>query len=161
MVADVVSYSAMMERDEADTLSRLFALRTQLVEPAISSRGGRIVKTMGDGVLAEFPSVVNAVDAAVAVQEGLGDWPDIGEPLKLRIGVHLGDVAVRDDDLYGDGVNVAARLEQGAEPGGILISGAAHDQLAGHYGGRFADAGALELKNIARPVQAWSWYTSP
>lgn len=157
VVADVVGYSAMMERDEADTLSRLFALRTQLVEPAISSRGGRIVKTTGDGVLAEFPSVVNAVEAAVAVQEGLDDWPDIGEPLRLRIGVHIGDVAVKEGDLYGDGVNVAARLEQAAEPGGVLISGAAYDQLVGHAEDRFTDAGALDLKNIARQVQAWRW----
>ena len=157
VVADVVGYSAMMERDEADTLSRLFAMRSQLIEPAVSTRGGHIVKTIGDGVLAEFPSVVNAVEAAVAVQEGLADWPDIGEPLRLRIGVHLGDVAIRDEDIFGDGVNVAARLEQAAEPGGILISGAAHDQLVGHFKGSFVDAGALELKNISRPVQAWHW----
>jgi TolB-like protein len=157
VVGDVVGYTAMMERDEADTLSRLFALRSQLIEPATSNRGGRIVKTIGDGVLAEFPSVVNAVEAAIAIQEGLGDWPDIGEPLTLRIGVHLGDVLVRDDDIYGDGVNVAARLEQAADPGGILISGAARDQLAGHHADQFAEVGGLDLKNVARTISGWRW----
>lgn len=157
VVADVVGYSAMMERDEAGTLSRVFALRTQVFEPAVASGGGHIIKTTGDGVLAEFPSVVNAVEAAVAVQEGIAEWPDIGEPLRLRIGIHLGDVAVRGGDVFGSGVNIAARLEQAAEPGGILISGAVHDQLTGHFDGRFADAGMLTLKNISRPVPGWRW----
>lgn len=157
VVADIVGYSAMMERDEADTISRVFALRSQLLEPAITTRGGRVVKTMGDGLLAEFPSAVHAIDAAIAVQEGLGDWPDVGEPLRLRIGVHVGDVAVEDDDLFGDGVNIAARLEQRSDPGGILISGIAHDHTSGHFGDRFEHAGDLKLKNISRPMPAWRW----
>ncbi len=160
VVADVVGYSAMMERDEADALSRVFAMRSQVFEPESSSRGGRIVKTMGDGLLVEFPSAVKAVEAAVAVQKGLAEWPDIGERLMLRIGLHIGDVMIREDDIFGSGVNIAARLEQAAEPGGILISGAAHDQLGSRLGSEFDDAGLLTLKNISTPVRVWSWGTS-
>jgi adenylate cyclase len=121
-VADIVGYSAVMERYEPGTLARVMALRDQLIEPAIGAARGRVVKTTGDGVLAEFRSVVYPVEAAIAIQEGLAGWPDVGAPLQLRIGIHSGVVMVRDGDIFGDGVNIAARLEQAAEPGGILIS---------------------------------------
>jgi TolB-like protein len=160
VVADVVGYSGMMERDEADTLARVLALRTQLFEPAAASRGGRIVKTTGDGLLLEFPSVVHAVDAAIFVQEQLVAWPHAGEPLMLRIGIHLGDVMVRDDDVFGTGVNLAARLEQAAEPGGVLISNTVFEQLAGTGGEEFVDGGVRHLKNISRPMQTWAWRRS-
>jgi len=146
----------MMEKDEADTLSRLFALRTQLVEPAVASGGGKIVKTTGDGVLAEFLSAVRAVEAALAIQKGLDKWPDIGEPLQLRIGIHIGDVIARGDDIFGDGVNIAARLEQAADPGGVLVSSAVYDQVASHFPDVFSDAGEQELKNISRRIRAWT-----
>lgn len=157
LVADVVGYSALMEQNEADTLSRLFALRAQLVEPAIGTHGGTVVKTTGDGVLARFQSAVKAVEAATSIQRGLADWPDIGEPLQLRIGVHVGDVVVRDGDIYGDGVNLAARLEQAAAPGSVLVSFAVYDQITGDLKKEFTDAGTLDLKNISRPVQGWQW----
>lgn len=157
VVGDIVGYSAMIGRNEADTLAKVFAFQSQLLEPTVAEHGGRVVKTTGDGFLAEFSSVVNAVRCAIAVQVGLGEWPDVGDPLSLRIGVHLGDVVVRDGDIYGDGVNIAARLEQAAEPGGILVSSTIWDQMAGHDVARFSEAGAMELKNIDRPIHTWRW----
>lgn len=137
VVGDIVGYSAMIGRNEADTLARVFAFQSQLLEPTVAEHGGRVVKTTGVGFLAEFSSVVNAVRCAIGVQIGLGQWPDVGDPLSLRIGVHLGDVVVRDGDIYGDGVNIAARLEQAADPGGILVSSTIWDQMAGQDVGRF------------------------
>ena len=157
VIADVVGYSAMMEHDEPGTLSRLFALQAQVIEPAISAHAGRVVKTTGDGVLAEFTSVASAVDAAVAIQRGITEWPDVGEPLRLRIGIHVGEVLARDGDIYGDAVNIAARLEQAADAGGILLSKAGHDQLADRTARQFEEAGPLSLKNISRDVQALRW----
>lgn len=157
VVGDVVGYSAMIGRSEPDTLAKVFAFQTQILEPSVASHGGRIVKTTGDGFLAEFASVVMAVESAVAMQTALADWPDVGDPLSLRIGIHLGDVAVRDGDIYGDGVNIAARLEQAADAGGILVSATVHEQLRGHDVGTFAEVGPLGLKNISRPIIAWRW----
>lgn len=157
VVGDIVGYSAMLGRNEPDTLAKVFAFQTQLLEPTAGEHGGRVVKTTGDGFLAEFPSAIKAVEAAVAMQVALAEWPDIGDPLSLRIGVHLGDIVVRDGDIFGDGVNIAARLEQAADPGGVLVSAAVHDQLQGHALGPFAETGELELKNISRPVVGWRW----
>jgi adenylate cyclase len=158
LAADVVGYSRLMERDEAGTLARLKAHREELAEPLIAEHRGRVVKLMGDGALCEFASVVDAVACAVAVQEGTArrgtDAPE-AERLRFRVGVNLGDVIVEGEDIYGDGVNVAARLEQLAEPGGIVISGTAFDQLRGDLGRAFAPLGEQRLKNIERPVRAY------
>ncbi len=160
VAADVAGYSRLMGADEEGTLAALRAHREELLEPHIAEHGGRIVKLMGDGVLAEFQSVVNAVRWSVAVQEGMAQR-NAGTPadsrIEFRIGVHLGDVIIDGEDIYGDGVNVAARLEGLAEPGGVAISGIAHDSLVGRMDAAFADAGEVALKNIARPVRVWKW----
>jgi class 3 adenylate cyclase/tetratricopeptide (TPR) repeat protein len=156
--ADVVGYSALMERDEPGTLARLFALRAQVLEPLIAEHGGRVFKTTGDGVLAEFGSALRAVEAGVAVQSALALRPDRdGTSLKLRVGVHAGEVVVVDGDLFGDDVNLAARLEGAADPGGIMISVAAHQRLKGALAEQFSEAGELDLKNISRPVRGFRW----
>ena len=127
LAADIVNYSGLMEADEAGTLASIRALRSEVIEPQIADHRGRIVKLMGDGALCEFASVVNAVACAVAIQKAMAERQESiseAERIRFRIGVNLGDIVVEDDgDLYGDGVNVAARLEQLAEPGSILISG--------------------------------------
>lgn len=158
LAADVVGYSRLVERDEADTLPRLKAHRKELVEPLVAEHGGRVVKLMGDGILCEFPSVVDAVQCAVLIQKGMAvreaDVPSHRE-IRLRIGINLGDVVHEEGDLYGDGVNIAARLEQLAESGGIAISGTAHDQLQGKLGCGFAFLGEQRVKNIERPVRVY------
>src|SRR3954447_21459786 len=137
LAADVVGYSRLMERDEAGTLARLKAHRKELVEPLVAGHRGRVVKLMGDGALVEFASAVDAVECAVAIQDGMArretGLPE-GERVRFRVGINLGDVIVEGGDLYGDGVNVAARLEQLAEPGGIVVSGTAFDHLRGALG---------------------------
>src|SRR4051794_15701302 len=147
-----------MEREEAGTLDRLKAHRKELAEPLVAEHRGRIVKLMGDGSLCEFASVVDAVACAVAVQRGLAER-EAGVPeaerIRFRIGVNLGDVIVEGEDIYGDGVNVAARLERLAEPGGIVISGTVFDHLRGELGCTFASLGEQHLKNIERPVRAY------
>jgi adenylate cyclase len=159
LAADVVGYSSLMERDEDRTLARLKALRKELIEPLIAEHQGRIVKLMGDGALCEFASVVDAVRCAVLIQQGTAER-DSGNPederIRFRIGVNLGDVIREaDGDLYGDGVNVAARLEQLAEPGGVVVSGTAYDQLHGKLDLALDFAGEQQVKNIARPVHVW------
>ena len=158
LAADVVGYSRLMERDEQGTLERLKAHRKELIDPLVAEHRGRIVKLMGDGALVEFASVVDAVACAVAIQEGMAereaDVPE-AERIRFRIGVNLGDVIVEGEDIYGDGVNVAARLEQLAEPGGIVVSGTAFDHLRGELGRSFASLGEQRLKNIERPVRAY------
>jgi adenylate cyclase len=149
LAADVVGYSALVERDEAGTLARLATMRGRVIEPLLAEHRGRLVKLIGDGLLVEFGSVVEATACAVAIQER----NDSG--LSLRIGLNLGDVVVAGEDLYGDGVNVAARLEGLAEPGGIVVSGTVRDQLHGQPGLGFASLGEPRLKNIARPVRAY------
>ena len=149
LAADVVGYSRLVERDEAGTLARLAALRADVIEPALAEHRGRLVKLIGDGVLAEFGSVVDAVACAIDIHQRNADG------LPLRIGVNLGDVVADGDDIYGDGVNVAARLEGIAEPGGIVVSGTAWDHLHGQPGLSFASLGEQQLKNIARPVRAY------
>jgi len=156
--ADVVGYSRLIGLDEEGTLDRLRAHRAELIDLKISEHGGRIVKTMGDGLLLEFPSVVNATRCAVDIQSGMTNR-NAGlvdeERIEFRIGIHLGDVVVEDDDIYGDGVNVAARLEGLADPGGICLSRAARDQVLDRMDVPLEDLGEIEVKNIARRVQVF------
>lgn len=154
LAADVVGYSSMMRDDEAGTLSALKAHRNDLFNPEAEKRGGRIVKLMGDGVLVEFASVVDAVECALAVQRRLAE---AAGPIKLRIGVNLGDIIIDGDDIYGDGVNIAARLEALAEPGGICISSLVHESIGNRIDSPFKNAGEQELKNIDRPIRVWKW----
>src|SRR5918998_571481 len=150
LAADVVGYSRLMERDEDRTLARLKALRTELVEPLVAEYQGRIVKLMGDGLLAEFASVVDAVRCAVLIQRGIAEREAAApedQRIRFRIGINLGDV-IREADggLYGDGVNVAARLEQLAEPGGVVVFGTACDHPRGGVGRAVAPPGRPRLK---------------
>ena len=155
---DVVGYSRLMERDERGTLATLTEHRTERLEPTLARHGGRLIKLIGDGALVEFGSVVDALNAAIEFQRSMTsanlDRRD-DERIVFRIGVHVGDVIVDGDDLYGDGMNVAARLEGHAPPGGILISGNAKDAVVNRVSAEFCDLGRLPLKNIERPVQAF------
>jgi adenylate cyclase len=155
--ADVVGYGRLMGADETGTLTSLKAHRKELIDPTIATHHGRIVKLMGDGALVEFPSVVEAVHCAVDVQKGVaernGDVPR-DRRIDFRIGVNLGDVIIEDDDIYGDGVNVAARLQGLAEPGGICVSGTAFDQVEGKLDCGYEFLGARHVKNIAKPVRS-------
>ena len=158
LAADVVGYSRLMGRDESGTLSRLREHRTQRLEPTLARHGGRLVKLTGDGALVEFPSAVDAVSAAIEFQQAMAeankDQAD-DTAIVFRVGLHLGDLIVEGDDLYGDGVNVAARLEAEAPPGGIVISRNVYEAVLGRLEAAFADLGSLALKNIERPVQAF------
>jgi adenylate cyclase len=158
VVSDVVGYSRLMGEDEVGT-ARLVRERREAATPIVRSFGGRLVKTTGDGVLLEFPSVVAAVESAIAIQKmmvernaGLAE----GKRILYRIGVNLGDVLIEGDDILGDGVNVAARLEQIAESGGICLSRSAYDHVRGRVEANFIDLGEQRLKNIAEPVHAYS-----
>ncbi len=158
LAADVVGYSRLMEEDEVGTLVALKSRRKEVLEPLITKHQGRVFKVMGDGVLVEFGSAVNAIQCAVALQEGMAaannDQPQ-DRQIVLRIGVNLGDVIVEGSDLYGEGVNIAARLEAIAEPGGVIVSGAAYDHVGTRIKVGFDDLGAQTLKNIAQPVRAY------
>jgi adenylate cyclase len=159
LAADVVGFARLMERDEDGTLARLKAHRKELAEPLIAEHRGRTVKLMGDGALCEFASVVDAARCAVLIQQGMvereGSFPE-SERIRFRIGINLGDVIHEDDgDLYGDGVNVAARLEQLAEPGGVVVSGTAYDHLQGKLDLPLDFMGEQHVKNIDRPVRAY------
>ncbi len=154
--ADVVGYSRLMGEDEAGTLVALKAHRAELVDPEIARHSGRMVKLMGDGALVEFASVVDAVECARAIQRGMvGRNVGVteGQRIEFRIGVNVGDIIVDGDDIYGDGVNVAARIEALAEPGGICISRTARDQVRDKLDITLGDMGEVEVKNIARPVR--------
>jgi adenylate cyclase len=156
--ADVVGYSRLMGLDEAGTLSRLNALRRGLIEPAIAAHAGRIVKLMGDGVLVEFASAVDAVTCAIEIQRQLRERDADGseaDPIRFRIGINVGDIIIEGDDILGDGVNIAARIEGIAEPGGISISEDAWRQVQGKVAANFVDGGEQSLKNIARPVRVY------
>jgi len=158
LAADVAGYSRLTGLDEEGTLKRLRKLRRELINPAVTLHRGRIVKTTGDGLLIEFPSVVDAVRCALDVQRGMdGRNEDIpaNQRIEFRIGINLGDVVVEGDDLLGDGVNVAARLEGIAEPGSICISEAAYQQVRDKLPADFTDLGEQMLKNIARPVRVY------
>ncbi len=145
LATDVVGYSRLMGEDEAGTLERLKSLRRELVQPKITGGRGRIVKFMGDGLLAEFPSVVEAVKCAVDIQQEMAgheaDLPD-ERRIRLRVGVNLGDIIVEGSDIYGDGVNIAARLEGLAEPGGICISAKVYEEVGSKLPTAFEDLGA-------------------
>src|SRR5271165_2455584 len=158
LAADVVGYSRLMGEDEAGT-ARVVSEHRKAARPIIAGLGGRIVKTMGDGFLAEFPSVVSAVECAMAIQKLMVER-NAGVPeerrIVYRIGVNLGDVLIDGDDILGDGVNIAARLESICEPGGLLLSSSAFDQVRGKIDANFADLGEKDLKNIARPVRAYA-----
>ena len=156
--ADVAGYSRLMNQDEAGTLRALAAAR-EVMDGLIRDHGGRIANTAGDSVLAEFPSAVDAVQCAVAVQEKLGEVSAVlteDRRLEFRIGVHVGDVVVRGGDLLGDGVNVAARLEAFAEPGGIAISGAAHGYVRKALPLAYRDLGEQQAKNIDEPITTYA-----
>src|ERR1700730_181370 len=159
LAADVAGYSRLMHDDEESTHTRLAALLADAAEPAIAEYGGRIVKNTGDGFLAEFPSAVEAVRAAAYFQNKVRELT-IGDPedrrLLFRVGINIGDVIVEAHDIFGDGVNIAARLEGMAEPGGICISSSASDQVRGKVAIEFADMGVQNLKNIARPVRVYA-----
>jgi len=159
MAADVVGYSRLMGDDEVGALRALTAHRAEMIDPCIAEHEGRIFKTLGDGFLAEFPSVVDAVHCAVAIQDGMTARHDgIAEDrrIALRIGVNLGDVIVQQDDVYGDGVNIASRLEGLAEPGGICVSAMVQEQVEGKLDLAFDDLGHKTVKNIAKPLHAFA-----
>ena len=160
LAADVVGYSRLIRVDEEGTLDRLKALRSEIINPKIAEHNGRIVKLMGDGMLAEFASVVSAVRAAAevlqAVAEHNADLPQ-EQRIEFRVGINLGDVVIDGDDIHGDGVNVAARLEGLAEPGSICISGNVYDEVRDRIDLPFEDLGERDLKNINRPVHVWRW----
>src|SRR4051794_11763930 len=158
LAADVAGYSRLMGADEEGTLERLKTLRRELVDPKIAEHKGRIVKTTGDGLLVEFASVVDAVRCGVAVQQAMPER-EIGvaadDRIELRIGINLGDVIVEDDDLYGDGVNIAARIEALADVGGVFVSNTVHDHVRDRLPFVFEDLGEQQVKNIARPVRVY------
>jgi class 3 adenylate cyclase/TolB-like protein len=158
--ADVVGYSRLMGRDEGGTLAALKQLRQEVVDPAIASYNGRIVKTTGDGLLLEFPSVVDAVRCVLEVQTAMAArsaaMPEV-KRIAFRIGVNLGDIILEGDDIFGDGVNVAARLQEVAPPGGLCVSSRVHDDIRDRLDVFFEDGGEQALKNIARPVHVYRW----
>lgn len=158
LAADVVGYSRLIGLDETGTLAALRALRKNIVDPKIEKHQGRIVKLMGDGVLVEFPSVVEATQCAVGVQRAMVAH-NTCEPgdrqIEFRVGINVGDIIVEGEDILGDGVNIAARMEGLAEPGGICISRAAFSQVRDKLPLVFEDLGEIAVKNIARPVQVY------
>jgi adenylate cyclase len=158
LAGDVVGYSRLMGADEVGTLRALKTIRRELADPAIAARRGRIVKTTGDGILIEFPSVVDAVACAAAIQEGMvarnASVPE-DKRIVFRIGINIGDIIIDEADIHGDGVNIAARLEALAEPGSICLSDDAYRQVRGKINATFSDMGEHALKNIAQPVRTW------
>src|SRR3954469_16666010 len=164
LATDVVGYSRLVEQDEASTLAAIKDLREQAIDPLLAEHKGRIVKLMGDGAIIEFASVVDAVACAVAVQKAVADRQAKSPPerrIVFRIGVNLGDLVVEGDDLLGDGINVAARLEQLCEPGGVLVSGTAFDHLQGKLPCQLDDLGERRLKNIERLVRVYAVRHAP
>jgi adenylate cyclase len=158
LAADVAGYSRLMSSDEEGTHERLKAHLRELVDPKIREHRGRTVKNTGDGFLAEFPSVLDAVRCAAEVQRGMIDREleaSAGKCIRFRVGVNLGDVIVEEHDIFGDGVNVAARLEAIAEPGGVCITSTVHDQIRDRLPYHFEDKGEQNVKNIARPVRVY------
>jgi class 3 adenylate cyclase len=155
LATDVVGYSRLMGSDEVGTLTTLKSHRRALIDPAVASHHGRIVKTTGDGALVEFASVIDAVGCAVAIQRGmLSRNAGIAEDKRIvfRIGINIGDIIIDGDDIFGDGVNIAARLEALCEPGGVCISRAANDQIRDKLTLAFSDLGEQTVKNVARAI---------
>jgi adenylate cyclase len=149
LAADIVGFSSLMERDEEGAYGRVGRLRREVIEPRLFEQKGRLIKTTGGGFLAEFASPIAALRCAIAIQGDLSNDPD---PLPIRIGLNLGDVIVEDrGDIYGEGVNIAARLEALCDPGGILISGKIHSEVDGKVDAAFEDRGEQQVKNISRP----------
>ena len=160
LAADVVGYSRLMEADEAGTLAAMKAHRRELWTPMTESHGGRLVGTAGDSLLIEFASVVAAVECAIAVQRGMVERNACladGQRMVLRMGINIGEVIVDGDDIFGEDVNIAARLEGLCEPGGVALSGNVHEQVDGKLDEPFVDAGDHTVKNISRPVHVWRW----
>jgi adenylate cyclase len=159
VAADIAGYSRLMGTDEEGTLARLKACRRDLIDPGIAGHRGRIVKTTGDGLLIEFSSPVEAVRWAVEMQQGMiernAETPD-ERRIRFRVGINLGDVIVDDKDLYGDAVNIAARLENLADPGGICISRTVREQIRDRLALPFEDGGEQSVKNIARPIRVYA-----
>jgi class 3 adenylate cyclase len=155
LAGDVVAYSRLMSADEVGTLNALKAVRREFANPVIAAHHGRVVKTTGDGVLVEFQSVVDAVACAVALQRGMAKR-NAGVPedkrIVFRIGINVGDIIIDEGDIFGDGVNIAARLEALCEPGGVCISRTANDQIRDKLSLAFADLGEQAVKNIARTI---------
>ena len=159
LAMDVVGFSTMMAANETDTLAHLQTLRGELIDPTLAVHRGRVVKLMGDGALVEFASIVDAVQCAVEVQRLIDERNQVEAEagrIDLRIGINLGDVIVDGDDIYGDGVNIAARLEPLSEPGGIVVSASAFEQAKNKVDIPFEDLGPQQLKNIPEPVRAYS-----
>ena len=158
LAADVVAYSRLMGIDEVGTLRALKAHRRELADPAVAQHHGRVVKTTGDGILIEFASIVDAVTCAITIQSGMATRnatiPD-ERRITFRIGVNIGDIIIDEGDIYGDGVNVAARLEAICDPGGVCISRDAREQIRDKVPFTFVDLGEQAVKNIARPVRAF------
>ena len=158
LAADVVGYSRLMEIDEEGTRARLMNLRAELIDPQIAANGGRIVKTMGDGLLIEFQSAVDAVRNALAIQSAMRDQnaetPE-DQHLVFRVGINIGDVIIEGEDIHGDGVNVAARLEGICQPGEVYVSGSVFEQVSGKIEAEFNDLGEKSVKNITRPVRVY------
>lgn len=160
MAADMVGYSRLVRADEEGTLRRFKTLCAEVIDPEIAGHGGRIFKLMGDGLLAEFASVVDAVRAAVDLQQALdarNDGLPVQQRITFRIGINVGDVVFDGEDIHGDGVNVAARLESLAEPGGVFVSGAVYEQVRDRVDIPFEDVGEREVKNIDRPIRVLRW----
>ena len=158
LASDVVGYSRLMRADEAGTLAALKRHRETVFDPAVVANNGRIVKLIGDGTIVEFGSVVDAVNCALSVQRSTADQSTSQPTIVLRIGINLGDVIIEGDDIYGDGVNIAARLEPLAEPGGICISSIVHESIGNRIDVGFQDGGEISVKNIDRPIRIWSWH---
>src|SRR5215469_5291983 len=161
LAADVVDYSRLMGADEEGTLAALKQHRQTIFLPAVAAHNGRIVKLIGDGTIVEFGSVIDAVNCAISVQRPDNAPPDkvLRQPkIVLRIGINLGDVIIEGDDIYGDGVNIAARLEPLAEPGGICVSSIVNESIGNRIDIRFKDAGDITVKDINRPIQIWKWH---
>jgi adenylate cyclase len=164
LAADVAGYSRLIGADEGGTLQALKAIRAELIDPTIAAHNGRLVKTTGDGLLVEFSSVVDALQCATEVQAGMAERSAAAaanKRIEYRIGINVGDIAVEDGDIFGDGVNVAARLEALAEPGGICVSARVQEDAAGKLDLAFEDLGEQALKNIARPVRVYRVATGP
>jgi adenylate cyclase len=162
LAADVVGYSRLMAADEAGTLAALKRHRETVFDPAVAAHNGRLVKLIGDSTIVEFASVVDAVNCALSVQRSGAPAPDqrAAQPaIVLRIGINLGDVIMEGEDIYGDGVNIAARLEPLAEPGGICISSIVNESIGNRVDVRFQDGGEITVKNIDRPIRVWRWQT--
>jgi adenylate cyclase len=159
LAADVVGYSRMMGADEAGTLAALKRHRETVFDPAVAEHNGRIVKLIGDGALVEFGSVVDAVNCALSVQQKAAKRETTAEPnITLRIGINLGDVIIEGDDIYGDGVNIAARLEPLAAPGGVCIASIVNESVGSRVNITFQDGGEVNVKNIDRPIRVWKWH---